>query len=318
MKRTFAQSIFTGAMIMLWLTALIIPAVEGQEMIVNGGFDSSDGWTIYDMGGNTPSTATFNVNDGYGPKAGTGAYLLLSGEDTYTNILVWQALTLDAGVTYKFSGAFKDLTDGLLQGLWCEIDLSPEVPVEGTDYAPLAGTNSEMLMNFSSWDTLCAPNVDGTFQDNACGQQLYTAPGTTGEKVTVTFGIKTGVWSDAEPYFFDIAVDQVSLVPVNNTAVPSTPARPENFNLYPNFPNPFNPSTTIRFSLPQTTAAQLSIINIAGDKVRSLFHGTLNEGTFSFNWDGKDQQGDLLPSGIYLYRLEAGQYSETRRMIFLK
>jgi hypothetical protein len=288
-----------------------------QELIENGSFNSDEGWTVYNMGGNTPSEAVFAVDDGLGPAAGNGPYLFLTGEDTYTNILVWQVLALEAGKTYQFSGAFKDLTGGALQGLWSEIYLSLEEPIEGTDYTPPAGANTDILMNFSSWDS-CGPNVDGTFQDNACGTPFYTAPGNPGEMVTIYFGVKTGVWSDAGPYLYDVAIDELSLVPVESSEVETDLKNPADFTLYPNFPNPFNPSTTISFSLPKLSEARLAILDIKGYLVKTLFLGSLDEGMHSFSWDGRDENGSLTPSGLYLYHLRVGQSSETRRMIFLK
>jgi len=77
-----------------------------QEMIENGSFNSDEGWTVYNMGGNTPSEAVFAVDDGLGPAAGNGPYLFLTGEDTYTNILVWRVLTLEADKTYQYSGVY--------------------------------------------------------------------------------------------------------------------------------------------------------------------------------------------------------------------
>ena len=289
-----------------------------QEMIVNGSFDGGDGWTVYDMGSNSPSEAEFREDDGEGPLAGAGAYLECLGEDTYTNILVWQELTLVAGTAYEFSGAFKDMTDGELQGLWAEIYLSLEEPVDGVDYAPPGGANEDILISFSSWDEACLPTVDSTFQDHACGTTLYTPPGDSGDVVTVFFGFKTGVWSDAEPYYFDVAVDEFSLVQVGGSAVTSDAAQLTDFSLSPNFPNPFNPTTSIRFSIPIQSTVRLTVLDVKGKTVNVLLDGSLSKGAYSMSWDGQDQEGQALPSGIYLYRLETGNFAETRRMILMK
>jgi hypothetical protein len=78
---------------------------------------------------------------------------------------------------------------------------------------------------------------------------------------------------------------------------------PKEFMLGGNFPNPFNPSTTIEVSIPEKSELKLTIYNIVGQEVKVLFEGSAEPGRQWFVWDGKDQQGLTLPSGIYLYNL---------------
>lgn len=92
----------------------------------------------------------------------------------------------------------------------------------------------------------------------------------------------------------------------------------KSYLLSQNYPNPFNSSTTIGFSIPQAQNVKLAIYNIKGERVRSLIAGLLKQGAYSFNWDGKNDKGDLLPSGIFLYKLETENFTETKRMLFLK
>lgn len=95
-------------------------------------------------------------------------------------------------------------------------------------------------------------------------------------------------------------------------------AIPSEFDLQQNYPNPFNPSTTIAFSLPETNSVTLRIYNINGQLVRSLVSNTLDAGYHTFNWDGRSDNGTQVSSGIYIYRVVAGDYNATRRMILLK
>lgn len=95
--------------------------------------------------------------------------------------------------------------------------------------------------------------------------------------------------------------------------------RPLEFGLNGNYPNPFNPSTTIRYSLASETNVTLEIFNILGQRVRTLVSGELQvPGSYEAFWDGKDEQRNLVGSGAYLYRLGAGDFEETRKMILLK
>lgn len=95
-------------------------------------------------------------------------------------------------------------------------------------------------------------------------------------------------------------------------------AIPSEFELLQNYPNPFNPTTTIAFSLPESNSVTLRIYNINGQLVRTLVSNTLDAGYHTFNWDGRSDNGSLTSSGIYIYRVVAGDYSATRRMILLK
>lgn len=88
---------------------------------------------------------------------------------------------------------------------------------------------------------------------------------------------------------------------------------PTQFELHQNFPNPFNPNTTISFSIPDARHVNLSIYNIMGQKIASLVDRHLEPGVYSFDWNAGNEA-----SGIYLYRIVAGQEIETRQMLLLK
>ena len=85
-----------------------------------------------------------------------------------------------------------------------------------------------------------------------------------------------------------------------------------------NYPNPFNPTTTISFSLPEEMKIDLSIYNIKGQKVRTLYKGKAGSGQHSVIWNGKDNNEKPVSSGIYFYKLEADNRELTRKMLLLK
>jgi len=95
-------------------------------------------------------------------------------------------------------------------------------------------------------------------------------------------------------------------------------ALPTDVELYQNYPNPFNPFTTIRFYLPSSGQVTLSIYNMLGQRVATLISATVKAGYSEADWDGADQGGSPVASGIYLYRLETSNFSETKRMLLLK
>lgn len=90
------------------------------------------------------------------------------------------------------------------------------------------------------------------------------------------------------------------------------------FALYQNYPNPFNPSTEIDFYLPIGTAVDLTVYNVIGQEIKRLISKELSAGHHTVMWDGKNSQGELVSSGIYFYRLNAGEFTAKRKMIFLK
>lgn len=91
------------------------------------------------------------------------------------------------------------------------------------------------------------------------------------------------------------------------------------FGLEQNFPNPFNPSTAINFSLPVSSRCELTIYDITGRKIKELFNAEIKaEKLYHVVWDGKDESGRQAGSGIYLYKMKGGSYSYSRKMIMLK
>jgi hypothetical protein len=93
---------------------------------------------------------------------------------------------------------------------------------------------------------------------------------------------------------------------------------PSEFALFQNCPNPFNPTTEITFSLPMKSEVKLEIFNIAGRKVATLIDGALEAGNHTVEWDGRESCGLPVASGIYLYRLSAGEFVEAKKMALLK
>ena len=92
-----------------------------------------------------------------------------------------------------------------------------------------------------------------------------------------------------------------------------TPGVPVEYKLYPNYPNPFNPSTRITFDNPKSGITRLDIYNSLGQKISTLYNGKLSAGEHTFNWNAVD-----YPSGIYIYRISSGNFNAVRKMILLK
>ena len=93
---------------------------------------------------------------------------------------------------------------------------------------------------------------------------------------------------------------------------------PEKFSLEQNYPNPFNPETEIRFQLPEASQVTVKIFNTLGQEIRTLTDIHYEAGFHSVRWDGKDNNGNAVSSGIYLYQLQAGSFSQIRKMTLLR
>lgn len=93
---------------------------------------------------------------------------------------------------------------------------------------------------------------------------------------------------------------------------------PDQISLNQNFPNPFNPSTTISVELDKETSGILVIYNINGQVVKTLHNGFISPGLTSFQWDGNDQAGLSMSGGIYIYRLLIDGYTQSQKMVLLK
>ncbi len=93
-----------------------------------------------------------------------------------------------------------------------------------------------------------------------------------------------------------------------------------NSELLPNFPNPFNPETTIEYHLAGNVEheTKLIIFNLLGQKIRTLVHEVQSQGGYVVHWDGTDDHGQSVSSGIYVYHLTFDDFSQTRRMMLLK
>ena len=120
----------------------------------------------------------------------------------------------------------------------------------------------------------------------------------------------------------DFYLDAVSIIDMSATDVEQNPPTISGFDLYPAFPNPFNMQTIIRYNLPDVSHVLLEVYSMQGRKIKSLARGIEQPGMFTLIWDGTDQNGTPVSSGVYVYRLHAEStssiYDQSRKMLLLK
>jgi hypothetical protein len=107
-------------------------------------------------------------------------------------------------------------------------------------------------------------------------------------------------------------------IPDSTTSVNSNLILPVETNLYQNYPSPFNPSTNIKFRISEIGNVSIKIFNVLGKKIKQLLQENLPSGEHTIQWDGKDDEGNTLPSGIYFIQMIADSYQKTIKAILLK
>ena len=115
-------------------------------------------------------------------------------------------------------------------------------------------------------------------------------------------------------YIDDIRIDGVVAVDERT----HDQGRPTSYVLHQNFPNPFNPSTTILYDLPRAEKVEVAVFDLLGKKIFTLKNQHQQAGQHRVRWDGRDEKGLPVPSGVYVYRLRAGGQVQTRKMILLQ
>jgi len=116
--------------------------------------------------------------------------------------------------------------------------------------------------------------------------------------------------------FYEFELIEYNIFPT--TDVNNLPGISSNFSMQQNYPNPFNPTTTISFALPEQSLVRLTVFDIRGKEVVMLEDAAKPPGTYEAQWNGVDQSGNPLSTGMYFCRLQAGNYNKTIKMVYLK
>jgi len=134
-----------------------------------------------------------------------------------------------------------------------------------------------------------------------------------GEQILVRFRL----YADGFVTGWGWAIDNLE-IQQGATGIAENDGLPQSFALFQNYPNPFNPSTTIRYQLPEGSKVELTIYNSLGQQIRTLVEEDQQAGVKSAVWDGRDKFGKAVASGIYLFRIRAANFVQSKKMILLK
>ena len=303
------------ALCLLLIFSLSKNAFGQVEMLIGGNMEDPDAWNVSHLDSEEEASYEFNSNNSCTFCDGGTLNVYADGLAS-SNILFWQPVTLKANTKYIVTGAFCDLTGGAIDQFWCEILIGTMEPVDGEDYPD----GDWCVLGFNTW-LQCGSNVDGTFQDDNCrgsGTRFYL-PDNLGEEATVYFTVNVGAWIDSEadppqelPY--DIVIDNISMI--DSAATPPSGIEQIKVNtdeLLKNYPNPFNETTTITYSVPERGDIRLAIYNSLGKEVATLVNETKERGSYKVTFDASD-----LSSNLYFCRLKMNDIVITRKMILLK
>jgi hypothetical protein len=191
---------------------------------------------------------------------------------------------------------------------WVVLEDSVPAPQNnGTTYVPFThdGVHRAMLPDANG-----SPITISQGQTVNVPRTITLAAGWRPEKLKVVVFVQDNTTKNAQ----NAEVIEVGVL----TGVGDREEIPAVFALGQNYPNPFNPTTTMAYTVARESFVTLSVFNLLGQEVRALVADIRAAGSHSVEWDGRDDAGREVPSGIYLYRMNAGQFQETRRMVLVR
>ncbi|MBD3178661.1 MAG: T9SS type A sorting domain-containing protein [Candidatus Latescibacteria bacterium] len=201
------------------------------------------------------------------------------------------------------------------------LDLSSDTLVNVAFSEPLDQLTAESPSNYTVYRTDIPSQTISVLSAQLAGAG-DTVQLALDDRVTYGYSLSVSLVADTSCYANQIEGGSSTEIegPVV-TGGDDTPAAGFEGILYQNYPNPFNPSTVIRFQVPGTVEARevrLDIFDIRGRRVRSLISGKLAPGPHSVDWNGINDRGAAVSSGIYFYRIMCGRWSESRKMVILR
>ncbi len=292
--------------------------------------------TISNLNNNIQGNVNYNITSGRAGSSGEYAYIQIDysdagGSNWYPERNVWQPLltaslpVIDfdqtSGLTWRTDAVFAAQGSGLALTVSTEGDGEINLPVELTLFTAQVENGFVKL----EWVTAS--------ENENLGFYIYRSVDEKGHYDRITSSILPGAGTTTsqhrysytdqhvqpgQTYYYKLAdVDFRGRVNMHGP-IAVTVEIPQNFSLEQNYPNPFNASTRVRFFVGRSGPVKLAIFDIRGRMVRSLIDNSMNMGQHEIAFDGLDEYGVPLPSGVYFYRLEAEGFRESKRMQVLR
>ncbi len=195
------------------------------------------------------------------------------------------------GIGYVFEGpapilppSITEVANGMVSGTAPEnstVEIFSDSDDEGEIYEGKTIADNSGYFQWSGWPT--GPHITATATDEAGNTSIFSAPA----------------------YLSSVTEKE-------------NPGAPNHFELKQNHPNPFNPETIIEYSLAKTSKVEISVFNVQGQRIVSLVNARQSSGSFAAKWNGKDEKGKDVVSGVYFYQIKAGEFIATKKMTLLR
>jgi hypothetical protein len=242
------------------------------------------------------------------------------------------SFTMPYGLTGGVSYAWRvRSTDGVTKSAWSTTALFTMVAIDAL-VQPITGspTNSVAINTVSPelfWYLPTAPAAIATYEVQIADNPNFTNPITaSSNKLSLQV---TGL-SDGKDYYWKVrsndgtgntsyysGTGQFKIIS-STTAVEKKAEIPTQYALEQNYPNPFNPTTMINYSIPNNAFVVLKIFDMLGREIKTLVNNQMSAGKYSVAWKGEDNNGNKVTSGVYIFRISAGNFSAARKMVVLK
>jgi serine protease AprX len=248
-------------------------------------------------------------NEGY--QSGKGTSVL--HEDT----TLWSPADADSILAVGATASDFELASFSGCGPTADGRIKPDVVAQGLGVYWASGTSSYSSVNGTSCST---PLVAGVAALIMSAHPTWDAQKVRSAMLNTAVHYNDGTVQSAtypNNYYGYGVVDALSAAQYgNDTSVWAT--SPITYKLYSNFPNPFNSDTKIWFDMPEVGTVAIDVYNILGQHVKNIFSGTASRETIKTNWNGTNEQGRAVASGIYIYRITTNGFSASHKMLYLK
>ena len=255
--------------------------------------------TAYDEVGNESDGVSVDVE----PNTGSYAIMLTLGSDAHED------------TARVFFGADPNGTEGLDVGLDSPCPPHPPLPPDLNAYFPIDHPAFDQLCTDirSSLDSMVVWTLvtEGT-EGEVCWDPNDFPSGQFVLNYEINMRDQTCAQFDANDTLIIVYTVWVAVEPQPEPPVP------EAYTLVQNYPNPFNPETTIEYRLPKADEVRLEVFNVLGQHIRTLVDVRQESGTYTVTWNGLDEEGLPVASGVYFYSLQAGEFQDTKSMLLLK
>ena len=283
-----------------------------------------EGYFVYNPTGQTVQLSV-PPRESYGKLKKSGTFLALKNGECALQLEI-EEMQSHHRDTENYVGMLHTAADGLdardfLAAPPIENKLTLDIVQEGNSYA---GNFKAVNGNGATWDLVITDNRENEtvrFSIN----ELSTLPegfqvwlmDTDRRCVLSLNNNETEIQMDNKntPRHLKLILGTEEFAEQNNQGIPLVPL---GFSLQQNYPNPFNPKTHITYQLSEACQVRLDVYNPVGQKVRTLVNQIQDTGIHTVVWDGRDDRGLPVASGVYLYRIEAGNFSRTRKMVLLR